>query len=136
MSTQRAATPQRRPFTIQLLAGLLAVYAMGGVAVVAVLLSARDHRVKWELMASTAALLSVAAGSSALSTWRMERVAHLWLLACGVAGLVFCLSMPLAWPRWTVTAEMWRASVAGGVLFLAFLAIAAVYVRRVVRGEQ
>ncbi len=123
---------RRPPLGIQLLAFLLASYAMAGVAVIA-LLPAVHLPLRRPLLLATAGALIVTAGSGALATWRLERRAPVWLVACGVAGGAFSLSLALAWPPWMASREIWAAAIMGALMFVAFLSIAAVYVRLVLR---
>ena len=123
--------PQRaKPsFGFQILAALLAAYAMGGVMLVMLMLSGRYAQLRWEMIAVGAAAFAVAAGSAALTVWRMEKVAARWLLACGATGALLCLILPASAPV-AATRQMWIAAGAGAALFLAFLVVAAAYVRR------
>lgn len=123
---------RRPPIGIQLLALLLACYAMAAVAIAVVLPSVRLP-LRRPLLLGTAAALILTAGSAALSTWRLERRAPAWLVACGVAGAAFSLSLALAWPPYMLSREIWAAAILGAVMFIAFLGIAAVYVRLVVQ---
>lgn len=125
----------RPPLGIQLLALLLACYAMAGVAVGVVL--PRAHvPFRRPLLLGAAAALIVTAGSAALATWRLERRAPAWLVACGLAGAAFSLALAFAWPPWMLTREVWAAAILGAVMFVAFLGIAAVYVRLVLRASE
>ena len=126
--------PRRPPFGIQLLALLLACYAMAAVALAAVLPSVRLP-LRRPLLLGTAAALIVTAGSAALSTWRLERRAPAWLVACGLAGAAFSLSLAFALPPYMLTREIWAAAILGAFMFIAFLGIAAVYVRLVLRAR-
>ena len=103
---------------------------MGGVLLAAAMLSGRDPRVQWGMLAGAAALFGVVAGSAALATWRLERRAPLWLIACGLCGAGLMAAIPLA-SRLPQSAlhDAWRAAVLGGALFLAFMLVAAVYLR-------
>ena len=123
---------RRPPIGIQLLALLLACYAMAAVAMAAVLPSVRLP-LRRPLLVGTAVALIVTAGSAALSTWRLERRAPAWLVACGLAGAAFSLSLAFAWPPYMLTREIWVAAILGAAMFIAFLGIAAVYVRLVLR---
>jgi hypothetical protein len=103
---------------------------MGGVLLAAAMLSGRDPRVQWGMLAGAAALFAVVAGSAALATWRLERRAPLWLVACGLCGAGLMAAIPLA-SRLPPSAleDAWRAAALGGALFLAFMVVAAVYLR-------
>lgn len=124
--------PRRPPIGIQLLSLLLACYAMAGVAIATVVPTVRLP-LRRPLLLGAAAALIVTAGSAALSTWRLERRAPIWLVACGLAGAVFSMSLALAWPRYMLSREIWAAAILGAIMFVAFLGIAAVYVRLVLR---
>ncbi|HEX5435921.1 MAG TPA: hypothetical protein VFW98_02090 [Gemmatimonadaceae bacterium] len=123
-------------FSLKLLAALLAVYAMGGVLLAAMMVTARDPRLRWQMLAASGILFAAAAGSSALSLWRVERRAVIWLVACGVLGAALCLLLPLASIDVPATPAMWRSAALGAALFLAFLLMAAFYVRRVVHARD
>ena len=120
----------RRSLGPRLIAALLAVYAMGGVLLAAAMLSGRDPRFQWGMLAGAAALFAVVAGSAALATWRLERRAPLWLIACGLCGAGLMAAIPLAsqLPPGALH-DAWRAAALGAALFLAFMAVAAVYLR-------
>ena len=122
----------RRPFGIQLLAAVLTLYAMAGVLLAATMASDRPPELRWMPVAAAAAVFAFGAGSAATRVWRLDRQAPAWVLGCGLLGLGLCLVLPASAP---VAApgprgEMWRTALAGGALFLAFLALAAAYVRR------
>jgi len=108
---------------------------MAAVAMAAVLPSVRLP-LRRSLLLGSAATLIVTAGSAALATWRLERRAPAWLVACGLAGALFSLSLAFAWPRYMLTREIWAAAILGAAMFVAFLSIAAVYVRMVLRDER
>ena len=121
----------RRPFGIQLLAALLTFYAMSGVLLALTAATTRAPGLRWPLVAAAGALFALSAGSAALATWRLERRAPALLRACGLVGLGACLAMPLALGGAAGDARsIWRAAIAGGVLFLLFLLLVAHYVRR------
>lgn len=124
--------PRRPPLGIQLLALLLACYAMAAVAVAVILPTVRVP-FRRPVLLGTAVTLVVTAGSAALSTWRLERRAPAWLVACGIAGGAFSIGLALAWPPWMLSREIWAAAILGAVMFVAFLSVAAVYVRLVLR---
>lgn len=110
---------------------------MAGVLLAAAVFSGRDPRFRWSVLAGAAALFAVVAGSSALATWRLERRAFAWLIACGLCGAGLMLVIPL-------TTELppdashaaWRAAAIGGVLFLAFMLVAAAYLRAWLRASS
>ena len=120
----------RRPFTIQLIAVLVTFYALCGFLLAAAMASSRDPRFRWEMLFVAGAALGISAGAAALSSWRLERRAPALLAVCGVMGAIVCLALPLSAPAVAATREMWRAAILGAALFLAFLLLAAVYVRK------
>ena len=121
------------PFGLKLLAALLAVYAMAGVLLAVTMITARDPRLRWALLAAGSAVFALSAGSSALALWRGERRAPAWLVACGVLGAALCLLLPIATIGVPATPAMWRTAALGAVLFLAFLLVSALYARRSLR---
>jgi O-antigen/teichoic acid export membrane protein len=118
---------------MKLLAALLTVYAMSGALLAVTMLTHRDPRMRWGVLAATSALFAISAGSSALALWRAERHAPVWLLGCGVLGAALCLLIPIAVVGVPPTREIWQAAITGAVLFLAFLTLASFYVRRRLR---
>lgn len=87
----------RRPFGVQLLAALLAMYAMTGVFLAVAMVAGRDPRFGWAALA---------------------------------------LALPASAPLPTGDApDAWKTAVTGAALFLAFLAAAALYLRRQVRAS-
>lgn len=127
----------KRSLGPRLIATLLAVYAMGGVLLAAAMLTGRDPRFQWALLAGAAALFAVVAGSSALATWRLERRAPIWLLACGLCGAGLMVAIPLASELPPgASRDAWRAAALGGVLFLAFMMVAAAYLRAWLRATE
>ena len=125
----------RPPFTIQLIAALVTFYAICGFLLAAMMASSRDPRLRWELLFVAGAGLGISAGAAALASWRLERHAPALLAVCGLVGAGLCLALPLSAPLIAATGDMWRAASLGAVLFLAFLLLAAFYVRQVVAGE-
>lgn len=109
---------------------LLAFYAMGGVLLAAVMISGRDPRFRWGALAGVAVLFGVVAGSAALATWRLERRAPAWAIACGICGAALMAFIPVAsqLPS-SALHDVWRAAALGGALFLAFMLVAAAYLR-------
>lgn len=126
----------RRPLGIQVLAVLLSCYAMAGVAIVVVFARTGVPHLRRPVLLGSAAALIVAAGSASLATWRLERRAPAWLVACGLTGAAFSIALAFAWPRWMLTREVWAAAILGAVMFIAFLSIAAVYVRMILGEER
>ena len=122
-----------RPIGIQLLAALLTIYTMGGVFLALTVGLKHDERLRWWLIVAAGCAFSVACGISALAVWRTERRAPLLLVICGVLGSALCLALPAAAPADQLVPGMWRAAIQGAVLILAFLLLAAWYVRNVVR---
>lgn len=122
-----------RPLGIQLLAALLTIYTMGGFLLAFRVSTGQDERYRWWLIAGTAVAFAVACGATALAVWRVERRAPWLLVACGTLGSLLCLSLPAAVESSALAPGMWRAAIQGAVLILAFLLLAAWYVRNVVR---
>jgi hypothetical protein len=117
-------------FGVRVLAVLLAAYAMAGFLLAAAMLSGRDPRLQWALLAAVGAAFGVSAGLAAQAAWRLDRRAPAALVVCGTAGAALCLAIPASAPAPLVTGEMWQTAVAGAVLFAAFLFAAAWYLRR------
>jgi hypothetical protein len=113
--------PTRRPFGIQLLAALLTLYTMAGVFLAVRIGVDHDPRSRWWLIAAT------------LAVWRLERHAPAALLVCGALGGALCLALPAAVPADALPPGMWRVAIQGALLVAAFLALAAWYVRNVLR---
>lgn len=124
-----------RPFGIQLLAALLALYAMGGIFIISTIarVSASPIDVRPILVGSIVFTLS--AGGAALAVWRLERRAAVWVTACGICGAAFCVVLALAAPP-EMEGAIWAPAILGAVMFLAFLAVAALYVHRIVRSTD
>ena len=118
---------------MQLLAALLTVYTMAGFLLAVRMLTERDERYRWWLVATAALVFAVAAGAATLSVWRIEKKGPLLLIVCGVVGSALCIALPAAAPADALAPGMWRAAVQGAVLIFAFLLLAAWYVRNVVR---
>jgi hypothetical protein len=55
------------------------------------------------------------------------------LIVCAVIGATLCIALPLGVRDAVVTREMWTAAVAGGLLFAAFLLLAARYIQLYLR---
>lgn len=122
-----------RPFGIQLLAALLTAYTIGGFTLAIRVSSNQDERYRWWLIAAVAVAFAIACGTTTLAVWRVERRAPWWLVACATLGSLLCLSLPAAVARDALAPGMWRAAIQGAVMILAFLLLAAWYVRSVVR---
>jgi len=118
---------------MQLLAALLTVYTMAGFLLAVRMLTERDERYRWWLVATAALVFAVAAGAATLSVWRIEMKGPLLLIVCGVVGSALCIALPAAAPADALAPGMWRAAIQGAVLIFAFLLLAAWYVRNVVR---
>jgi hypothetical protein len=103
---------------------------MGGVLLAAAMLSSRDPRLRWVALATGSATFALVAGSAALATWRLERRAPAFAIACGVCGAALMALIPLASGLPPGAArQAWRAAGLGGTLFLAFMVVAAAYLR-------
>lgn len=122
-----------RPIGIQLLAALLTIYTMGGFVLAGRVAMEQDERYRWWLIAVAAATFAIVCGLSALAVWRLEVRAPLLLVACGVVGSAVCIALPAAAPDGVLPPGMWRAAIQGAVLILAFLVLAAWYVRNVLK---
>ena len=120
----------------RLIAVLLAFYAMGGILLAAAMISGRDPRFRWAALGGAAAVFAVVAGTAALATWRLERRAPAWAMACGVCGAALMAFIPVAsqLPSGALR-DAWRAAALGGVLFLAFMFVAAAYLRAWLRSH-
>ena len=115
---------------LRMIAGVLTWYAMAGFALAAMMVSSRDPRIDWPVVAVAGALLGVLGGSAALSVWRQRRWAPVPVLGAGIAGAALCVSLPLSMRGAGVTSEMWQLSLAGAALFGLFCALLAWYVYR------
>ena len=103
---------------------------MGGFLLSAAMMSGRDPRFHWVALASVGALFAIVTGSAALATWRLERHAPAWALACGACGAGLMVTIPAASPLPPgAVRDAWQAALLGGFLFLAFMAVAAAYLR-------
>jgi hypothetical protein len=122
-----------RPIGIQLLAALLTIYTIGGFTLALRVGLSHDQRYRWWLIVGAGCAFAIACGISALAVWRTERRAPLMLIICGVLGASLCLALPAAAPAEQLAPGMWRAAIQGALLILAFLLLAAWYVRNVVR---
>jgi hypothetical protein len=121
-----------RPIGVQILAALLTVYAMLGVYIVATLLSRRPPEFSWWPVVGGAATFAGAAGASARAVWHLTASSPRWLLACGLSGAAFCITVAAAARELPDDARgtIWKTAVTGALLFFAFLAVAARYMRR------
>jgi hypothetical protein len=126
-------TPLNRPIGIQLLAALLTTYTMAGFILALRMGIERDERYRWWLIAIAASAFAIASGVTTLAVWRVEKRAPWLLVTCGALGSALCLALPAAVPDTSLQPGMWRAAIQGAVLILAFLLLAAWYVRNVVR---
>ena len=124
-----------RPLGIQLLAALLTVYTMAGFLLAIRTLIERDDRYRWWLIVVAGVAFALASGAATLAVWRVEKRAPLLLVACGALGSGLCLALPAAVPDVALAPGMWRAAIQGAVLIFAFLALAAWYVRNVLRAR-
>lgn len=122
-----------RPIGIQLLAALLTVYTMGGFLLAGRMAAEQDERYRWWMVAIAGGAFGIACGVSALAVWRLERRAPLLLVLCGALGSALCVTLPAAAPDDVLPPGMWRAAIQGALLILAFLLLAAWYVRNVIR---
>lgn len=123
----------RRPIGIQLLAALLSAYTAGGFLLALRMAADRDPRYRWWIVAAAALAFAITSGVATLAAWRLERRAPLLLVACAVLGAALCVALPAAAPADIATSGMWRSAIQGAVLILAFLLLAAWYVRGVLR---
>lgn len=119
---------------MQILASLLAVYAMGGIFITLTVARAGDARVEARPILIGSVVFALSAGLAAQGVWRLERRAAAWVGLCGVCGAVFCILLALAAPP-ELSGSIWPPAILGAVMFLAFLMFAAVYVHRTVRGS-
>ncbi|HEU4584451.1 MAG TPA: hypothetical protein VFR95_01825 [Gemmatimonadaceae bacterium] len=123
----------------RLIAVLLAFYAMVGVLLASAMLSGRYPNFQWGTLAAASAVFAVVAGTAALATWRLERRAPMWAIACGIcgAGLMAVIPLSAQLPP-SASSEAWRAAGLGGILFLAFMLVASIYLRAWLRaaGDQ
>jgi hypothetical protein len=124
-----------RRLGIKLLAALLVIYTMAGFLLALRVATERGERYRWWLIAVAATAFAIASGATTLAVWRVEKRAPMLLVACGVLGSALCLALPAAVPAESLAQGMWRAAIQGAVLILAFLLLAAWYVRNVVRGR-
>ena len=126
-------TAPRRPFIIQALAGLLTFYAMAGAWLVMTMANNRDPRFYWIPLVIGGAAFAISAGVAALAVWRIESRAPMMLIICAVIGATLCIAMPAAVRGAMITRDTWLLAIAGGLLFAAFLVLAARYIRLYLR---
>ena len=132
-STHFAHVTLPRPLGIQLLAALLTIYTIGGFTLALRVSTGQDDRYRWWLIATAAVAFALACGASTLAVWRIEKKAPVLLVICGALGSILLLSLPAAVSSDALDPGMWRAAIQGALLILAFLLLAAWYVRNVVR---
>lgn len=125
----RGTALHRLPFLIQVLAALLTFYAMAGVWLAMTMVVDRDPRFHWLPLAIGGVAFAASAGVAALATWRREPRAPTMLTLCAAIGAILCIAMPLGVRGAVVTRDSWLVAIAGGLLFAAFLILAARYVR-------
>jgi len=124
-----------RPIGIQVLSALLTIYTMAGFLLAIRTTIERDDRYQWWLIAAAAAAFALASGVATQAVWGVQKRAPLLLITCGALGSALCLALPAAVPDAALAAGMWRAAIQGAVLIFAFLALAAWYVRNVIRAR-
>lgn len=134
-STPTAKRPAGRPVLFQVLAGLLTFYAMAGVWLAMVMATARNEAFHWLPLVIGGGAFAISAGMAALAVWNQERRAPFALTLCGIVGAVLCSAMPAAARGVPVARDTWMVAIGGGLLFAAFLLIAARYVRLTLRSE-
>ena len=121
--------PPRRPFLMQVLAALLTFYAMTGVWLAMTMLGGRDPRFHWAPLAIGGVAFAISAGAAALSVWRVESRAPMVLTFCAAVGAILCAAMPAAVRGAMATRNIWLSAIGGGLLFAAFLLLAARYIK-------
>lgn len=124
---------RRRPFVVQALAGLLTFYAMAGAWLAMTMANNRDPRFYWLPLVIGGVAFAISAGVAALAVWRIESRAPMVLIICAVIGATLCIAMPAAVRGAVISRDTWLAAIAGGLLFGAFLLLAARYIRLYLR---
>lgn len=124
---------RRRPFVVQALAGLLTFYAMAGAWLAMTMANNRDPRFHWLPLVIGGVAFAISAGVAALAVWRIESRAPMVLIICAVIGATLCIAMPAAVRGAVISRDTWLAAIAGGLLFGAFLLLAARYIRLYLR---
>lgn len=124
-----------RPLGIQLLAALLTIYTMSGFLLAMRVVIDHDDRYRWWMIVAAGAAFAIASGAATLAVWRVEKRGPLLLVGCGALGSILCLTLPAAVPSDVLAPGMWRAAIQGALLILAFLLLAAWYVRNVIRSR-
>ena len=122
-------TAARPPFLVQVLAGLLTLYAMAGVWLAMTMAGDRDPRFHWLPLAIGGAAFAFSAGAGALAVWRQEPRGPMTLIICAVLGAALCGAMPFAVRDAVISRDTRLVSIAGGLLFAAFLVLAARFIR-------
>ena len=122
-------TAARPPFLVQVLAGLLTLYAMAGVWLAMTMAGDRDPRFHWLPLAIGGAAFAISAGAGALAVWRQEPRGPMTLIICAVIGAALCGAMPFAVRDAVISRDTRLVSIAGGLLFAAFLVLAARFIR-------
>jgi hypothetical protein len=126
----------RPPFLVQVLAVLLTFYAMAGVWLAMTMAGDRDPRFHWLPLAIGGAAFAISAGVGALAVWRQEPRGPLTLIACAIIGATLCGAMPFAVRDTVVSRDTRLVSIAGGLLFAAFLVLAARFIRLSLRSRK
>ena len=124
-----------RPFLIQALAALLTFYAMTGVWLAMTMAGSRDPRLHWVPLLVGGAAFGISAGLAAITVWRREQRGPVMLMVCAVVGATLCSAMPAAVRGAVHDRSTWLAAAGGGLLFAAFLLLAARYVRLYLRSQ-
>ena len=90
-------------------------------------------RFHWIPLVAGGAVFAISAGVAALAVLRLEARGPLMLMLCAAVGAALCIAMPAAVRDAAITRDMWIASIAGGLLFAAFLLLAARFIRLYLR---
>ena len=129
-------TPRGRPMLVQGLAALLTFYAMSGVWLALTMATNRDPRFHWIPLTIGGAAFAASAGTAALAVWRQSARGPSALVICGVIGATLCAAMPMAVRGAPIGREGWLLAIGGGLLFAAFLLLAARFIRMYLRSTQ